>query len=294
MHSCYDVTDGSVPSVFRSNQYQDAAGVAMNEEFRFVPKVMPKQLHISCRVLETSRVGGVTWGGTGQGESECALLGSGHTIVNAASLRSGGTLTMNIFAQPEVSESSILISLNYLPLAERLCVVIMKVKDLKLRDGDQTPQSVYVKVELYRREQRLKKKKTSTKHNTCNPVFNDMLGFDLMRQDLNQAKLKVLVVQRLKQPGTPQPHPPLVDQPYPLLNNIHSHKPTNNKKGVHDDVRSDVTGDSGGKTYDYYVFGMCSFGGRKCSPSEKDHFDQMLKSPRVPVAKWHLLKMTTF
>ena len=90
---------------------QDAAGgVAMNEEFRFVPKVMPKQLHISCRVLETSGGVGVGatggWGGAGQAGSECALLGSGHTIVNASSLRSGGTLTMNIFAQPEVSDIS--------------------------------------------------------------------------------------------------------------------------------------------------------------------------------------------
>ena len=94
----------------------------MNEEFRFAPRTMPEEFHISCRVLELSSAarrdrGAAEIGCNGRvnGDHECPLLGSGQTIVKISSLSIGGTLKMNIFAQPEVGLNSSTYFINHLP-----------------------------------------------------------------------------------------------------------------------------------------------------------------------------------
>ena len=136
-----------------------------------------------------------------------------------------------------------------------------------------------MKVELFKRDRRLKKKKTSTRFNTVNPVFNDMLGFDLCRSDLSGCRLRISVVQRIRSdPAVPEI----------LLGSPETQLVTDSQPGKDDgaDIVSSKT--------EYHVFGVVSLGGRGCSQSESDHFQQMLKSPRVPIAKWHLLCATTF
>ena len=59
-------------------------------------------------------------------------------------------------------------------------------------------------------------------------------------------------------------------------------------QAVGNDVRTVAPPRESEGTYDYYVFGMCSFGGRKCSPSEKDHFDKASLYTHIHHTLYHL------
>ena len=52
----------------------------------------------------------------------------------------------------------------------------------------------YVKVSIFCATKRLKKKKTSTKHNTVHPVFNEALVFGVMMESLRHLSLEFQVI----------------------------------------------------------------------------------------------------
>ncbi|XP_064489931.1 synaptotagmin-10-like [Ornithodoros turicata] len=87
----------------------------------------------------------------------------------------------------------VMISLCYLPTAGRLTVTVIKARDLKPMDisGSSDP---YVKVILVCEGKRIKKKKTSVKKSTLNPVFNEALVFDVPPENVDDVNLAVKVV----------------------------------------------------------------------------------------------------
>uniref|UniRef100_UPI00358F0B33 synaptotagmin-10-like n=1 Tax=Myxine glutinosa TaxID=7769 RepID=UPI00358F0B33 len=87
----------------------------------------------------------------------------------------------------------IMFSLCYLPTAGRLTLTVIKGRNLKAMDitGASDP---YVKVSLICEGRRLKKKKTSTKRNTLNPVYNEAIVFDVPPESVEQVSLLVAVV----------------------------------------------------------------------------------------------------
>ncbi|XP_022238818.1 synaptotagmin-1-like isoform X2 [Limulus polyphemus] len=86
----------------------------------------------------------------------------------------------------------ILLSLNYLPSAGRLTVVVLKASNLVSSDNKGLPDS-YVKVGLTCGYKRMKKKKTSIKKGSRNPVWNEALSFDISEEDLKHSSLVVNV-----------------------------------------------------------------------------------------------------
>ena len=52
----------------------------------------------------------------------------------------------------------------------------------------------YVKVSLMCEGRRLKKRKTSTKRNTLNPVYNEAIVFDLPPENIDQISLLIAVM----------------------------------------------------------------------------------------------------
>ncbi|XP_038065817.1 synaptotagmin-5-like [Patiria miniata] len=91
------------------------------------------------------------------------------------------------------SLGDLLFSISYLPTAERLTIVLMKARNLKTMDisGSADP---FVKVTLIQGGKRIKKKKTTVKKNTCDPVWNEAIIFNVPASALKTCCLEVMVV----------------------------------------------------------------------------------------------------
>nr|XP_006200083.1 synaptotagmin-10 [Vicugna pacos] len=87
----------------------------------------------------------------------------------------------------------IMFSLCYLPTAGRMTLTVIKCRNLKAMDitGSSDP---YVKVSLMCEGRRLKKRKTTTKKNTLNPVYNEAIVFDIPPENVDQVSLSIAVM----------------------------------------------------------------------------------------------------
>ncbi|XP_063870178.1 synaptotagmin-10-like [Scylla paramamosain] len=93
--------------------------------------------------------------------------------------------------QRELGE--VMLSLCYLPTAGRLTLTVIKMRNLRAMDitGSSDP---YVKVCLLCQGRRIKKKKTTVKKSTLNPVYNEALVFDIPNENIEDVTLLVKVV----------------------------------------------------------------------------------------------------
>ncbi|XP_049961498.1 synaptotagmin-5 isoform X2 [Schistocerca serialis cubense] len=95
-------------------------------------------------------------------------------------------------AKAELGE--VMVSLSFLPSAERLTVVVLKARNLRIVDDTRASSDPFVKVALVQGGKRVKKKKTGVHRNTVNPVFNEALTFDVSREALSRSSLEIQVL----------------------------------------------------------------------------------------------------
>uniref|UniRef100_A0A3B3BD30 Synaptotagmin XII n=1 Tax=Oryzias melastigma TaxID=30732 RepID=A0A3B3BD30_ORYME len=88
----------------------------------------------------------------------------------------------------------ILLSLSYLPTAERLTVVVAKCKNLVWTNEKNTADP-FVKVYLLQDGRKISKKKTSTKRDDTNPIFNEAMIFSVPSIVLQELSLRVTVAE---------------------------------------------------------------------------------------------------
>lgn len=88
----------------------------------------------------------------------------------------------------------LMVSLGYLPSAERLTVVVIKARNLRVVDDTRTSSDPFVKVALMQAGKRVKKKKTGVHRNTLCPVFNEALTFDVGRDALSKSTIEFCVM----------------------------------------------------------------------------------------------------
>ncbi|KAG7258144.1 hypothetical protein CRUP_003141, partial [Coryphaenoides rupestris] len=99
-------------------------------------------------------------------------------------------LHFSVTSTPATTESvdlgEIMFSLCYLPTAGRMTLTVIKCRNLKAMDitGSSDP---YVKVSLICDGRRLKKRKTTTKKCTLNPVYNEAIIFDIPPENVEQG-----------------------------------------------------------------------------------------------------------
>nr|XP_023016151.1 synaptotagmin-5 [Leptinotarsa decemlineata] len=110
----------------------------------------------------------------------------------ANSVEIWGEITKNKKPREEIQE--VLVSLSYLPSAERLTVVLLKARNLFLPQckGNLDLQP-FVKVYLLVNGKRVKKKKTATRKGSRNPVWNEALTFTLSAHNIANAALEISV-----------------------------------------------------------------------------------------------------
>ncbi|XP_014259276.1 synaptotagmin-10 isoform X3 [Cimex lectularius] len=94
--------------------------------------------------------------------------------------------------KPPEDLSEILISLSYLPSAERLTVVLLKAKNLFLPENRDTLDP-FVKVCLLANGKRIKKKKTACRKGTVNPVWNEAITFNVSSSFLKTSAVEIVV-----------------------------------------------------------------------------------------------------
>ncbi|XP_013792406.1 synaptotagmin-10-like [Limulus polyphemus] len=103
--------------------------------------------------------------------------------------------TMDILCVPPEKKDlgEIMLSLCYLPTAGRLTITVIKARYLKAMDitGSSDP---YVKVYLMCQGKRIKKKKTTVKKESLNPVYNEALVFDVPAENIDDVSLLVKVL----------------------------------------------------------------------------------------------------
>ncbi|KAM8939730.1 synaptotagmin-12 isoform 2-T2 [Pelodytes ibericus] len=92
------------------------------------------------------------------------------------------------------SVGEILLSLSYLPTAERLTVVVVKGKNLVWTEGKVTADP-FVKVYLLQDGRKISKKKTATKRDDRNPVFNEAMIFSVPAIVLQDLSLRITVAE---------------------------------------------------------------------------------------------------
>ncbi|NXX99926.1 SYT12 protein, partial [Centropus bengalensis] len=89
----------------------------------------------------------------------------------------------------------ILLSLSYLPTAERLTVVVVKARNLVWTHGKGTAADPFVKVYLLQDGRKISKKKTAVKRDDTNPVFNEAMIFSVPAIVLQDLSLRVTVAE---------------------------------------------------------------------------------------------------
>ncbi|EDW77291.2 uncharacterized protein Dwil_GK18165 [Drosophila willistoni] len=95
----------------------------------------------------------------------------------------------------KVDLGDIMVSLAYLPSAERLMVVLIKARNLRIVDDSRNSSDPYIKVSLLGPGgKKMKKRKTGVQRNTVNPVYNEALAFDVAKETLKNCVLEFTVV----------------------------------------------------------------------------------------------------
>ncbi|XP_059169416.1 synaptotagmin-5-like [Physella acuta] len=86
------------------------------------------------------------------------------------------------------------VALMYLPTAEKLSVMILNAKNLRVVDGVKNHMELYIKVTLMFDGRPLKKSKTTGKLHDMNPVFNETFVFDVPAYQLDKIYFSIAVI----------------------------------------------------------------------------------------------------
>ncbi|XP_015608794.1 synaptotagmin-5 isoform X2 [Cephus cinctus] len=95
--------------------------------------------------------------------------------------------------KPPEEMQEVLLSLSYLPSAERLTVVMLKARNL-FPPQDKETLDPFVKVYLLSGDKRVKKKKTAVRKATRNPVWNEALSFNVPASALATSAIEVCIL----------------------------------------------------------------------------------------------------
>lgn len=95
--------------------------------------------------------------------------------------------------KPPEEIQEVLVSLSYLPSAERLTVLMMKARNL-FPQQDKETLDPFAKVSLLCGERRVKKKKTAVRRATTNPVWNEAMSFNISASSLASSAIEICVL----------------------------------------------------------------------------------------------------
>ncbi|XP_013416615.1 synaptotagmin-C [Lingula anatina] len=175
--------------------------------------------------------------------SRCRELG--QVVINLKEISFAEEVQLTeVFREVEKdSLGEILVSLSYLPLAERITVTIIKAINLLSPAVDVKYPNVYTKVVMVHDGKALQKRRTATHGGTTEPVFNEALSFDAPAEKMENLTFAVTVMHAMSLQGSNE--------------------------------------------FDK-VIGKAWLG-RDFSGEAQDHWFEVIRNPRKPIAKWYRL-----
>ncbi|XP_074655408.1 synaptotagmin-9-like [Tubulanus polymorphus] len=109
--------------------------------------------------------------------------------------------TETFYSPNEPSRGEVLLSLSYLPTAEKLHIGMVKLRDVKTDhiEGCQ----LYIKALMVRGKETLQKKRTKRLEPALNTIFNETLSFDVPVAFLDQVAVLILVIGKTSDTSRP-------------------------------------------------------------------------------------------
>lgn len=94
----------------------------------------------------------------------------------------------------KIELGDLMVSMSFLPSAERLTVVLIKARNLRVVDDSRNSSDPYVKVSIIYNGKKIKKRKSGVYRSTVCPVFNEALTFDISKDILKSCIIEFLVL----------------------------------------------------------------------------------------------------
>uniref|UniRef100_A0A1B0D4K6 C2 domain-containing protein n=1 Tax=Phlebotomus papatasi TaxID=29031 RepID=A0A1B0D4K6_PHLPP len=133
--------------------------------------------------------------------------GLAHTLIGEAEMQLSDLSARPITTWLALSDSrhnksfnwgELMICLSYLPTAERLTVVVVKARNLRIDQKMQELENVFVKVYLLKDDKKVSKKKTTTKRKEKSPIYNESMIFSVPPYMLSSIQVRLTVAHQLE------------------------------------------------------------------------------------------------
>uniref|UniRef100_A0A336JW08 CSON012536 protein n=1 Tax=Culicoides sonorensis TaxID=179676 RepID=A0A336JW08_CULSO len=135
-----------------------------------------------------------------------------HTLIGEAELKLTETsrpittwLQLTDSRHNHYNWGELMFSLSYLPTAERLTIVVVKARNIRIPSTDKVSvvpelQNVFVKVYLLKNDRKVCKKKTTIKRGERCPIYNEAMIFSVPPYMLSQVQVRLTVVNAMDGP----------------------------------------------------------------------------------------------
>jgi hypothetical protein len=183
--------------------------------------------------------------------------------------------TAQFIKQRKKDSGEILFGLSYLPTAQRLSFSLIKVTNIRVESGKQEEDlNPYLRIMMFSQSGRLvKKKKTTAKIATKDPVFNETLNFEVSPNQLEDSRFLITLCNRRQ----------VVD-----ITNMDGINQDNSDQEVTTLERYGRR-ESQGRQKDVCL-GRIALGKTVGGEKERDHYRSVLATPRQVFSMWHTVR----
>jgi len=179
----------------------------------------------------------------------------------------------------------LLFGLSYLPTAQRLSFTLIKINNIKeTKTNEEDTLNPYLRIMMFSQSGRLvKKKKTTVKVNTKDPVFNETINFEVGPGQLDSSRFLVTLWSRRQELEMG-----LNEESGEAVN--HDSSDQEGPAGGYNTLGYERNGrrDSKGKIKDLCL-GRIALGRGVLGEKERDHYKSVCETPRQVFSMWHSL-----
>eukprot|EP00090_Calanus_glacialis_P010852 TRINITY_DN19311_c0_g1_i1.p1 TRINITY_DN19311_c0_g1~~TRINITY_DN19311_c0_g1_i1.p1 ORF type:complete len:476 (+),score=146.04 TRINITY_DN19311_c0_g1_i1:93-1520(+) len=243
-----------------------------------IPKNEMKDISLLLTVMDQDR--------------HCGAVEMGHTTITLKDAKQTVEdpvkfSTAQFIKQTKKECGDILFGLSYLPTAQRLSFSLIKMTNIKMqniKEGETI--NPYLRIMMFSQSGRLiKKKKTTVKVGTKDPVFNETLNFEVAPGQLEVSRFLVTLCNRrqvvdtmIMEDGMEGTNPDSSDQE--AIGPGSSFESFSERYGRRE---------SQGKQKDACI-GRIALGAGVYGEKEKDHYRSVCETPRQVFSMWHTVR----
>jgi len=214
----------------------------------------------------------------------CGPVELGHTTISMKEAKQTipepeKFATTQIIKQSKKLFGELLFGLSYLPTAQRLSFSLIKVNNIKAEKiKDEESINPYLRIMMFSQSGRLvKKKKTTVKVNTKDPVFNETLNFEVAPGQLDTSRFLVTLWSRRQ----------VLDMKI-MEDDTVNHDSSDQEGGLIPGLDKTSRRGSQGQQKDICI-GRISLGNHVPGDKERDHYRSVCHTPRQVFSMWHNL-----